>query len=119
MDKPAFTKRFASRFLHRIMHFLFLFLLASCVIFITGNAQNFLDSSQLIILRQQTVAGIALCVIAVSSCAFDLYFLIALREKQYGRACVFSICFFLFGLVVAVLSSSVTVLSAGVLALLP
>jgi len=118
MDKPAFTKRFASRFLHGIMHFLFLFLLASCVIFITGNAQNFLDSSQLIILRQQTVAGIALCVIAVSSCAFDLYFLIALREKQYRRACVFSICFFLFGLVVAVLSSSVTVLSAGVLALL-
>ena len=70
MASPTIRKQVTIRFLHRTVLFLFTVLLALFALFVLGNIQNFLDSSQIIILRFLTASGILLFLFAVFAFLF-------------------------------------------------
>jgi len=107
-------KQFTIKFLHRtVLFFLFSFLIALFALFVLGNIQNFLDSSQLIILHFLIAAGILLFLFAIFAFIFEIFYLFHLRNTQYLLHCVISGIACIFGLVIAVLAAVILLLSTG------
>ena len=80
MASSTIRKQVTIRFLHRTVLFLFTVLIALVALFVLGNIQNFLDSSQIIILRFLTASGILLSLFAVFAFPFEINYSIRLRK---------------------------------------
>lgn len=110
-------KQLTIRFLQRTVLFLFSFLIALFSLFILGNIQNFLDSSQLIILRFLIGTGVLLFLFALFAFIFEIYHGIRLRSVYYFIRCVISGIACLFGLSTAIIAAVILLLSIGLLPL--
>ena len=115
MSRHPIRKQLTIRFLHRTVLFVFSFLLALTVLFILGNIQNFLDSSQLIILKALIVIGVLLFLLAFFSLVIEAYYAIRAQRPYYLIHCIISGIAIIFGLVIAVVSFIILLLSAGIL----
>ena len=99
--------------LHRTVLFLFTVLIALFVLFVLGNIQNFLDSSQIIILQFLIAGGILLFLVAVFALLFEINYSIYLRKPYYLGHCIISGIACIFGLVIAIAASAILLLSSG------
>ena len=106
-------KQVTIRFLHRTVLFLFTVLIALFVLFVLGNIQNFLDSSQIIILQFLIAGGILLFLVAVFALLFEINYSIYLRKTYYLGCCIISGIACIFGLVIAIAASAILLLSSG------
>ncbi len=113
MASPTIRKQITIRFLHRTVLFLFTVLIALFALFILGNIQNFLDSSQIIILQFLIVDGILLFLIAVFALLFEINYSIYLRKLYYPCRCIISGIACIFGLAIAIAASAILLLSNG------
>lgn len=113
MTSPIIRKQVTIRFLHRTVLFLFTVLIALFVLFVLGNIQNFLDSSQIIILRFLTASGILLFLFAVFAFLFEINYSIRLRKPYYLGRCLISVIACIFGLVTAIAAAVILLLSTG------
>ena len=114
MASPIIRKHVTIRFLHRTVLFLFTVLIALFVLFILGNVQNFLDSSQIIILRFLIAGGILLFLVAVFAFLFEINYSIYLRKPFYLGRCIISGIACIFGLAIAIVASAILLLSNGI-----
>lgn len=113
MIAPPIKKRLFIRFLQRAVLFLFLFLIALFILFVVGNIQNFLDASQIIILRLQIGVGTLLFLLAGFSILFEIYYGIILRQKRFFIRFIMNSLAAAFGLIIAIISAIILLLSAG------
>ncbi|QSH91191.1 hypothetical protein C5N99_00820 [Treponema medium] len=113
MASPTIRKQVTIRFLHRTVLFLFTVLIALFVLFVLGNIQNFLDSSQTIILQFLIADGILLFLIAVFALLFEINYSIYLRKPYYIGRCIISGIACIFGLAMAITASAILLLSNG------
>ena len=113
MVSPTIRKQITIRFLHRTVLFLFTVLIALFVFFILGNIQNFLDSSQITILRFLIADGILLFLVAVFAFLFEINYSIHLRNLYYLSHCIISGIACIFGLATAIAASAILLLSNG------
>lgn len=101
------------RFLHRTVLFFFSFLIALFSLFILGNIQNFLNTSQLIILRFLIGSGVLLFLFALFALIFECYYMLHVQSTRYLFHCIMSGIACIFGLAIAVVSAVILMLSAG------
>lgn len=113
MVSPKFRKQVTIRFLHRTVLFLFTVLIALFALFILGNVQNFLDSSQIIILRFLIGSGILLFLCAVFAFLFEIRSIIRSRKFYYLGHCIISVVACIFGLIIAIAAAVIMLLSNG------
>ena len=113
MVSPTIRKQVTIRFLHRTVLFLFTVLIALVALFVLGNIQNFLDSSQIIILRFLTASAILLFLFAVFAFLFEINYSIRLRKPYYLGRCLISVIACIFGLVTAIVTAVILLLSTG------
>ena len=113
MAPQTIRKQVTIRFLHRTVLFLLTVLIALFALFILGNIQNFLDSSQIIILQFLIAGGILLFLLAVFAFLFEINYTIYLRKRYYLSHCIISIIACIFGLVMAIAASVILLLSTG------
>ena len=113
MASPTIRKQVTIRFLHRTVLFLFTVLTALFVLFILGNIQNFLDSSQIIILQFLIAGGILLFLVAVFAFLLEINYTIYIRKPYYLGRCIISVIACIFGLVIAIIASVILLLSTG------
>ena len=84
-----------------------------CSNFVLGNIQNFLDSSQIIILQLLIVVGILLFLVAAFALLFELNYSIYLRKLHYVGSCIISGIACLLGLIIAILAAIILLLANG------
>lgn len=113
MAPPTIRKQVTIRFLHRTVLFLFTVLIALFVLFVLGNIQNFLDSSQIIILQFLLATGVLLFLCAVFAFLFEVNYTIYLRKLYYLGHCIISAIAGIFGLITAIAASVILLLSNG------
>ena len=113
MASQIIRKQVTIRFLHRTVLFLFTVLIALFVLFVLGNIQNFLDSSQIIILQLLIVVGILLFLVAAFALLFELNYSIYLRKLHYVGRCIISGIACLLGLIIAILAAIILLLANG------
>lgn len=101
------------KFLHRTVLFFFSFLLALFSLFILGNIQNFLNTSQLIILRFLIGSGVLLFLFALVALIFECYYMLHVQNTQYLFHCIISGAACIFGLAIAATAAVILMLSAG------
>lgn len=106
-------KQITIRFLHRTVLFLFSFVITLCALFVLGNVQNFLDSSQSMILRFLLGAGGLLCIFSIFAFLFELYYIFHQRTVRYLGHCIMSGIACIVGLGTAVLAAVILLLSSG------
>ncbi|NLK46024.1 MAG: hypothetical protein GX297_05150 [Treponema sp.] len=95
------------RLLQRLNFCLFLYLFVLAYVYIIGNLQNFLDTSQVLILQIMSFTSILL--ILLSICAIVLSIVFAVYQKTsvyFGR--------FIFNLISCVIASLFLFVSAGI-----
>ncbi|MGP1576165.1 MAG: hypothetical protein ACTTH7_01520 [Treponema sp.] len=112
MDITHKTRR-VFRTVHRLVLFLFLFFLVDIVLFLIGNMQYFLDSTQRIILKITAGTGGFLFFFSGSACLFEIYFTVSLRKIRYIGYCVISILACISGLVGSGIAIAILILSSG------
>lgn len=112
--RPTKRKQITIRFLNRTVLFLFFFVIALFSLFVLGNVQNFLDSSQKVILRSLLGAGGLLFVFSVFSFLFELYYIFHAKSARYLGHCIISAFACAVGLGIAVLAAVILLLSSGV-----
>ncbi len=99
------------RLTKRVTLFLFLLLLALIVVYVTGNFQKFLDSTQKLILFYAILVSIALVLFSVLSIIESLIFMIALRRIELFLYIVpFALCI-IVSLVIIALAGSILFIS--------
>lgn len=113
MAPPTMRKQVAIRLLHRTESFLFTVLIALSVLFVLGNIQNFLDSSQIIILQVLIGIGVLLFLCAAFAFLFEINYTIHLRRLYYLGHCIISAIACVFGLATAITASVILLLSNG------
>ena len=113
MASPIIRKHVTIRFLHRTVLFLFTVLIALFVLFVLGNIQNFLDSSQIIILQLLIVVGLLLFLVAACAVLFELNYSIYLRNLHYLGHCIISGIACIFGLIIAIIAAVILLLANG------
>ena len=113
MASPTIRNQVTIRFLHRTVLFLFTVLIAVFGLFVLGNIQNFLDSSQTIILQFLIADGILLFLVAVFALLFEINYSIYLRKPYYLGRCIISGIACIFGLAIAIAASAILLLSNG------
>ncbi|MEL3906430.1 MAG: hypothetical protein P1P65_05310 [Treponema sp.] len=101
------------RFLHRTVLFLLSFLAALCAFFILGNIQNFLDSSQVIILKMLIAVGVLLAVLSVFTILFEGLYVLYFRRRRYLGRLLISVIACISGVLIAVISAVILLLSSG------
>lgn len=77
-----------------------------------GNVQNFLDSTQIMILKVQMITGSLLFIFAGFAAFFELYYVFSLHKKRYFGYCMISIAACITGLITTVFSTAVVVFSS-------
>lgn len=94
---------------------LFLTVMCALVVFLygIGNAQEFLDSTQVSLLGAASALGLLVAVGAAYGCALDVYAVFALRSKRYLIGGGVYLIVALFGLAVAVSASGLLVAISG------
>ena len=112
MNSPV-QQHVTIKFLHRTVLFFFSFLIALFSLFILGNIQNFLNASQLIILRFLIGTGVLLFLFALFAIVFECYYMIHVQSAQYLFHCIISGVACVFGLAIAVVAAVILLLSAG------
>lgn len=110
---PMIPKRLAARLLHRTVRFLFVVLVALLALFVLGNIQNFLDATQVMILKFIVASGTLLFTCALFAFLFELYYIIHTRGFLYFHYCIMSLASALIGLIVALAASAILLLSGG------
>ena len=113
MEYPTIRNHVTIRFLHRTVLFLFTVLIALSALFVLGNIQNFLDSSQSIILRFLIAGGVLLFLFAVFAFLFEFNYTLHLRKPYYIGRGIISVIACIFGLVIAIAASAILLLSTG------
>lgn len=113
MAPQTVRKQVTIRFLHRTVLFLFTVLIALFVLFVLGNIQNFLDSSQIIILQFLIGVGVLLFLFAVFAFLFEIRYIIHLRKLYYLGHCIISVIACIFGLATAIAAAVILLLSNG------
>lgn len=101
------------RTVHRMVLFLFLFFIVDIVLFLIGNIQYFLDSTQRIILQITAGTGGLLFFFSVSAFIFEIYFAVYLRKKRYISYCIISLCACISGLLGSSIAITILILSSG------
>ncbi len=100
------------RFLHRTTLFLGSFCFGLAAFYYFGNAQGFLDTTQLLILSITAVVSIALVLVSFFSFVPSLVF--ALRgNRHYFLPALLGAILFAFGLFLAAVSRAIMILSIG------
>lgn len=107
------NKQLTIRLLHRTVRFLFSVLIALLALFVLGNLQNFLDTSQIMILKFLSASSVLLFICAFFTFLCEVYYTVYNRTLFYLRHCVSSIIAAAFGLVTAIAASAVLLLSSG------
>ena len=113
MAPQTVRKHVTIRFLHRTVLFILTVLIALLVLFILGNIQNFLDSSQIIILQFLIGIGALLFLCAAFAFLFEINYTIHLRKLYYLGHCIISAIACIFGLITAIAASVILLLSNG------
>ena len=101
------------RFLHKTVFFLFSFFIIVFLLFIIGNIQNFLDTTQLFILRIAAGTGGLLFFFAAFAAIFELYYIVQLRRKRYAGYCIINLIACATGLLGSVIATVILILSSG------
>jgi hypothetical protein len=97
----------------RVVFFLAIVCSLTAFLYGIGNAQDFLDSTQLVLLRLSATLGILLTVSAVFGMGIDIYFCIRGRSLRFLWG-AFAYCLIVgFGVFSAVFFNGVLVLVAG------
>lgn len=113
MILPTVKRQLIIRFLHRTVVFLFTVLIALFVLFVLGNIQSFLDSSQIIILQFLIGTGTLLFLYAAFVFLYEISHTIRLRKLYYLVYCIISAVACIFGLITAIAASAIILLSNG------
>jgi len=106
-------KQLTVRFLHRATLFLSFFSLGLILLFFFGNAQNFLDSSQFVVLGSLSVSSVLSTVVSCVSLVLELFGYFRHRRGPYlAMASVSFICA-VFSFATALSARGVLLVAAG------
>lgn len=112
MTERKRRKLLTVRFLHRTTLFLGSLCFGLAAFYYFGNAQGFLDTTQLLILSITAVVSIAL--VLVSFFSFVPSLVLTLRgSRHYLLPALLGAVFFVFGLFLAAVSRAIMILSIG------
>lgn len=99
------------RLTKRVTLFLFLLLIALIIVYITGNFQKFLDSTQKLILTYAMLVSIALILFSILSIVESLIFMIAQRRlEMFFYLVPFALCI-VVSLIIIALAGSILFIS--------
>lgn len=107
-------KQFTIRFLHRTMLFLVFFSLGLVLLYLFGNGQDFLDSSQYIVLRTLSAATALSLAVSLMALVLEAAFFIRRRQRVYLSMSAASLFCLVFSLAGALLSRGILLASAGI-----
>lgn len=108
-------KQLTIRFLHRITLFLTFFSFGLILLFFFGNAQDFLDSSQFIVLSVLSASSILSTLVALTSAILELSACVRRRKRIYLAMFAVSVLCVLFSLSSALISRGILLAAAGTL----
>jgi hypothetical protein len=101
------------RFLHRTLLFLVTFSYAIAIIFIFGNIQDFLDSTQLLILGLLDVSALATALLAIPLIFLELFFFFAKKRALYLSLAGIAVFGLLSGILLSAGGHLIILLSRG------
>lgn len=101
------------RFLHRTLLFLVTLSYSLAVFFIFGNIQNFLDSTQLLILSLLDITALATALMAIPLIILELLFFFAKKRVVYLSLVVVAILGLVSGLLLSAGGHFILLLSDG------
>ncbi|HOT63387.1 MAG TPA: hypothetical protein PLU93_11045 [Treponemataceae bacterium] len=106
-------KQLTIRFLHRTILFCASFSVALLAFFAFGNYQDFLDETQLVILRSMVLAGIATFLLSATMIITGVVVFVRERKRLYLRLMASGALFMFFGAALALLGAGIILLSDG------
>lgn len=106
-------KQLTIRFLHRTTLFLSFFSFGLILLFFFGNAQDFLDTSQFIVLSVLSASSILSTLVALTSAVLELSVCFGRRKQPYLSMFAVSVLCVLFSLSAALVSRGILLAAAG------
>lgn len=107
-------KQFTIRFLHRTTLFLAFFTLGSLLLFLFGNFQNFLDSSQFIVLKVLAAVSVLSFIVSLVSFTIEVSASIGRRKGIYLTMAAASLFCAVLSLLSAVAARGILLFAAGI-----
>lgn len=107
-------KQFTIRFLHRTTLFLVFFTFGSLLLFLVGNFQDFLDSSQFIVLEVLSAVSVLSLVVSIFTFAIELSASIGRRKGIYLSMAAVSFACAAVSLASAIVARGILIFSAGI-----
>ncbi len=106
-------KQLTTRFLHRAVLFFTAFSVCLALFFFFGNVQEFLDTTQRMILAVLSLASLITVLLAVILLVLELVLLIAQRKKLYLLLVAMCLVCLIVSAGLALASHAILLLSAG------
>jgi hypothetical protein len=97
----------------RTVFFFFFFSLMIIMLYIVGTFQEFMESTQLILLRFLVVMSIFLSIGALYGSILDAGFFIIKRQRQFLLGIIFYFLMIIFGVCISLIASFLLVLVGG------
>ncbi|MBR4825380.1 MAG: hypothetical protein IKZ86_11325 [Spirochaetaceae bacterium] len=101
------------RLLQRLNVCLFLYLFVLAFVYILGNLQNFLDSSQILILQIISFTSILLILLSICAIVLSVGFAVYQKTSIYFGHFIFNLISCLIAAVFLILSASINFLASG------
>ncbi len=106
-------KQLTIRFLHRATLFLTFFSFGLILLFFLGNGQDFLDTSQFIVLTVLSAASMLATLVSATSAVLELSVFIGGKRGPYLGMFTVSVLCLVFSLSAALISRGILLLAAG------
>ncbi len=97
----------------RTVFFFFFFSLLIILLYVVGTIQEFMESTQLILLRILVIMSIFLSIGALYGSILDAGFLIVKHQKQFLLGIILYLLMIIFGVSISLISSFLLVLVGG------
>ena len=101
------------RLLQRLNVCLFLYLFVLAFVYILGNMQNFLDSSQVLILQIISFTSILLILLSICAIVLSVFFAVYQKTSVYFGRIVFNLISCLIAVVFLFVSAGINFLASG------
>lgn len=106
-------KQLTIRFLHRTVLFLVSFSTGLVLFFIFGNLQEFLDSTQSLILEVLSVVSLVTLILSIALIVTEIVLFIVKKWKLYLSLISVSFFCLIYSLLLSILSHTIIILSRG------
>ena len=106
-------KQLTIRFLHRTVLFLVSFSTGLFLFFIFGNVQEFLDSTQSLILEVLSGTSLVTLILSIALIVTEIVLLIVKKWKLYISLISVSFLCMIYSLLLSILSHTIIILSRG------